>query len=229
MANTRVTTNCRLSLGQLNLGRSQVKTGGLGVTVAQVGIDVVAIQEPYLNAGVIRDFGPGVRVVSNGSPAAPPKAAVAVFRSGLTILNLAHLGDSDTVVVCVSTDFGPLYVVSMYCRFGAEFDPYLDRIREILRSLLGCRIVLCLDANAKSCAWGATQSDIRGRALEDLLLESNVHVVNQPGSPATFVSHSGSTFIDVTLATNPGEIRDWFVHVFEDETDHRLISFTWSS
>lgn len=73
MANTiAVATISRLRLGQLNLGRSQVKTGGLGVTVMQEKLDIVAIQEPYSSAGVIRDFGPGVRVVSNGCPAAPP-------------------------------------------------------------------------------------------------------------------------------------------------------------
>lgn len=56
-------------------------------------------------------------------------------------------------------------------------------------------------------------------------MEADVHVVNQPGSPATFVSHSGSTFIDVTLATHPGEIRDWGVIVTENDQDHRLITF----
>lgn len=221
-------TACGLRLGQLNLGHGRAKSAGLGVYAAQERLDIVAVQEPYTVDGKIREIGTGVRLVSNGTSADPPCAGFAVFRQGLTVLNLSHLGDSHTVVIEVTTSAGPLYMVSMYCRFSHDLEPYTERLRVIMTALQGNRIILCLDSNAKSRAWGPSTDD-RGRILEDLLLEIPVHVVNQPGSPATFVSHSGSTHIDVTLATHPRETRDWTVIATEGDSDHRLIRFFWSS
>lgn len=220
------TVSRSLRLDQFNLGRSMVKTGELGIRASQGELDLVALQEPYVPRGEMWDFGLGVEIVTNGSAVDPPRAGIVVFRPGLSTINLRHLGDSHTVEIEVTLPGGPLYIVSMYCRFLSDLRPYLDRVKKILSALQGRRIIHCLDSNAMSPAWNSPITDDRGRALEDLLVEVDLHVVNQPGSPATFVSYSGESHIDVTLATHPGEIWDWVVNVSEDDDDHRLITFT---
>lgn len=225
---TRIAHASRLCLAQLNLGRCQAKSAVLSIWAAQERIDVLALQEPYISRGEVRDLGSGVRVITNGSAAEPPAAAVVVLRPGLPVLNLTQFGDSHTVVVEVTCGQDRLYVVSMYCRFSAAIEPFLQRIRSILSALQGKRIVLCLDSNAKSPLWGSVITDDRGRALEDLLTEVGLYVANHPDSPATFVSHSGSSHIDVTLTTHPREIVDWAVCVGEDDNDHRAITLSWS-
>ncbi|MGI4816883.1 MAG: reverse transcriptase family protein [Janthinobacterium lividum] len=204
-----------------------MKSAALGLWAAQERIDVLALQEPYSTRGEVRDLGSGVTVISNGTTADPPSAAIVVLRSGLPVLNLTQFGDSHTVVVEISYGRDSLYVVSMYCRFSLALEPFLQRIRLILSALRGKRIILCLDSNAKSALWGAATTDERGRDLEDLLSEVGLYVANHPDSPATFVSHSGSSHIDVTLTTHPREIEDWAVCVGEDDYDHRAITLSW--
>lgn len=75
-------------------------------------------------------------------------------------------------------------------------------------ALQGKRVVYCLDVNTKSATWHPLIADDRERGLEELLSELDLHVTNRPGTPATFVSHSGSTFIDITFTNRLREILD---------------------
>lgn len=148
------------------------------------------------------------------------------LRSALSVLNLTHLGDFHTVVLEMSEVRDCWYIVSMYYSFSRALDPFLDRIRKISNALQGKRVVYCLDTNAKSPTWSPITND-RGKDLEDLLLKLDLHGANRPGSLATFISHSGSTFINVTFTNRPGEILDWDVTVTDDDVYHRLITFAW--
>ncbi|RZC38399.1 Exo endo phos 2 domain containing protein, partial [Asbolus verrucosus] len=72
-----------------------------------------------------------------------------------------------------------------------------------------------------------TVSDRKGPLLEELILANDLQILNVDGSPPTFESLNGKSFIDLTLApTNfVARISDWEVLSDVSSSDHRPISF----
>jgi ribonuclease HI len=89
-----------------------------------------------------------------------------------------------------------------------------------------------MDANGHSPFWGPADipSNAVGRALEDVILEQNLEVINALDAPPTFVSDGGAqSWIDVTLATRSAALAmtDWRVNQdFFSGSDHRAICFS---
>ena len=88
------------------------------------------------------------------------------------------------------------------------------------------RVLLGMDGNGHSPWWGppSTTTNPVGEMIENLILELDLEIVNNPDCPPTFLSDMGHrTWIDWTLATRSGALSllDWTVDTrFLTGSDH---------
>ncbi|WP_233530827.1 hypothetical protein, partial [Gelidibacter salicanalis] len=61
------------------------------------------------------------------------------------------------------------------------------------------KLLIMSDTNAHSSLWGSSDTNNRGKALEDLIFLNNLAVHNTGAHP-TFHNRRSSTIIDVTLS-----------------------------
>ena len=90
-------------------------------------------------------------------------------------------------------------------------------------------LIVGMDSNAHSSMWGSSDDNKRGEDLEELILEQNLHVMNQ-GTENTFSIGDKGSVIDVTLANEKAlemwDLNDWAVSKSESFSDHRYITFS---
>ena len=87
-------------------------------------------------------------------------------------------------------------------------------------------IILGMDANAHNVIWGSSDTNSRGRTLDDFLTFSNISTVNNSSIP-TFQTSSRQEVLDVTAISSRHIhiMKDWKVTQFVSQSDHNLISF----
>ncbi|RXF70876.1 hypothetical protein EKK70_17630, partial [Desulfovibrio sp. DS-1] len=109
----------------------------------------------------------------------------------------------------------------------AEYELALDSIRAAVGRLAPKTIFILGDFNAKHQSWGNAITDVRGRAVEDWALQSNLSILNQ-GSVQTCVRARGGSIIDLSFATHAAARRvvGWRVlEEVETLSDHLYIRF----
>ncbi|KAI4472524.1 hypothetical protein M0802_016736 [Mischocyttarus mexicanus] len=169
-------------------------------------IDILAIQEPYVHNNSVVGMGINTKTVTDNKNIAKTlstnkiKAAIVIFNKEIDVLKIEQL---------------------------KPIDPYLLHIEKILKILKGKKIILCMDSNAKSLTWFSKQTDARGEALEGLLSQYQLHVINKASENYTFDNTRGQENIDVTVVSCNclRLIRKWRVHSSETTSDHNLITF----
>jgi Endonuclease-reverse transcriptase len=130
-----------------------------------------------------------------------PAAAIVVLNKNYRVVTINSLTTSHAVVVALHTVDGPLYLVSMYFQYRDPVDLYLNQLREIMRHLRGKRVMVGIEANARSSMWQSDRTCGRGSGLEDFILEQGLLVINKRSPFPTFSSSSGDSNIDVSLVT----------------------------
>lgn len=108
----------------------------------------------------------------------------------------------------------------------AVFREKLQDIEDLCSSLTG-DIILAGDFNAKSCEWGMTWSDTRGREVTEMAARLDLTIMNL-GNSSTFRRRGyRETILDITMATSGAASRISKWEVLEDYTasDHQHISF----
>lgn len=213
---------------QLNMGRSAVVTGEVRSLIAEKRLDILLLQEPYVRVqGESRTFyglGHGTRVAAVRSER--PWAAVAVCNPEFQITFISQLSTAHCVCAEISMPGFSFYVVSHYFQFSDEIEVHLRHLEAVLHTLRGRKVLVSLDANARSPMWGPGRADDRGVKLEELINSLDFEVVNEPGQLPTFFSASGaSSYIDVTLSSPSMArfVRKWNVRDHWTNSDHNSI------
>ncbi len=90
-------------------------------------------------------------------------------------------------------------------------------------------LILGVDSNAHSPAWGEKESNRRGDLLHEWIVSQDLHLMNR-GSTATFIPENGSrdTIIDLTIVNRWARslVELWKVETSEPSlSDHRRITF----
>ena len=88
-------------------------------------------------------------------------------------------------------------------------------------------LLLCADTNAHSSLWGSSDTNSRGRILEDIIIQYNLQVQNE-GSHFTFFRGGARTNIDVTMTMGtilPNVISNWEVTTDVQGSDHLLLQW----
>ncbi|CAK9809270.1 Retrovirus-related Pol polyprotein from type-1 retrotransposable element R1 (Fragment) [Anthophora quadrimaculata] len=89
------------------------------------------------------------------------------------------------------------------------------------------KVVIIMDANAKSTSWYSDTRDEKGKAIEEFALANNLYILNRSDQPPTYMGPSGTSNIDLTLISeNMLDItRNWHVMVENTTSDHNMIVF----
>lgn len=192
-----------LNVIQCNCQRAYAVMCDIGSVMCEHRISVALLQEPYVKDGCVRGLPMSMDVFACDS--GPVKAAVVVNDPNLNVMCVSECTNEYGVCVWLKGDFGELYVVSVYCRFGEDIEPYLlylDTVRDTVR---GKRLLIGMDANAVSPLWFSKGSstgadrEARGRILEEWIVVNEMIVLNEPSEYFTFSGSNGESDIDVTL------------------------------
>lgn len=72
----------------------------------------------------------------------------------------------------LKSQISDVYIVSMYCLPSFGIESGISQLSKIYGSLKGAKILVGMDANARSPLWQGSVSDERGLLLEEFLAES---------------------------------------------------------
>ncbi|CAK9813075.1 Retrovirus-related Pol polyprotein from type-1 retrotransposable element R1 (Fragment) [Anthophora plagiata] len=156
------------------------------------------------------------------------KAAIIVTNPTYTIMKIGHLSDTHFTCAEVTTASNRFYLVSAYFQCSDNIQPYLDHLEYVLREVKGHKVIICVDANAKSTLWHSNSTDGRGEALEELILQNNLYIINKPSEHSTFDNARGKSNIDLTIATSTiyNQLKDWEILTDTTSSDHNMILTT---
>jgi hypothetical protein len=176
---------------QHNMQRSKTVPYEIKTQMKADGNEVLLMQEPYSFEGKIPGLGTGVAIACRGSKQDPPMAAVGVKSKTLTPLEVAGLCTTHCVCVQIGDGETEIYMVSQYLPPTESIQVGVEQLDKVLRSLRGKKIIIGLDSNAKSPLWCSRTTDERGEALEAIIAQYSLHVLNRPGQDHTFETTRG--------------------------------------
>jgi len=219
-----------LIIAQINAQRSAAVAADICTALVESNIDILCIQEPYSSDGRVRGFSSlNVRVIQPSTGV--PMVAIVINNPNIDILQLNVKDSKHVVAVQVVTENCDFYLFSAYFQFSHPVEPYLatleDCITKIKCNNISSQIVITADVNASSASWYSRTTDDRGESIEEFIAANNLVVLNQASRFTTYASPSGTSNIDVTLATPgiAGFIYDWHVSPEMTISDHNAILF----
>ena len=166
---------------QHNMQRSKTVPYEIRTQTEADGDEILLMQEPYSVDGKIPGLGTGIAITCRGSRNDPPKAAIGVKSKHLTTLEVAGLCTTHCACVQVSDGEVEIYMISQYLPPSENIEIGIKQLDRVLRSLRGKKAIIGLDSNAKSPLWCSRTTDDRGEALEAIIAQYGLHVLNQPG------------------------------------------------
>jgi len=220
-----------LIIAQVNAQRSAAVAADIRVPMVNSNIDILCIQEPYSSNGRVRGcFDLKARVIQPYE-GIPMVALIIVNNPELDILQLNMEGSSHVIAVQVVTELHEFYLVSAYFQFSHPVEPYLVTLDKCVRNIrhnnINSQIIICADVNALSTSWFSRTTDERGDRVDEFITANNLVVLNQASSFTTYASPSGTSNIDVTLATSEisRRICNWRISPDMTVSDHNAIFF----
>jgi hypothetical protein len=121
-----------------------------------------------------------------------------------------------------------LIVASAYLPYDSDKPPTNKEVRDIIQHCQSRKkqLMVGCDANAHLILLGSTGTNPRGDGLMELLVSSNLNILNR-GNESTFVVHNRKEVIDLTLRTNKiGDLVSiWHVSDEPSLSIHRYIRF----
>ncbi len=215
MAETKV---CQWNCHRSTHPWDSVKVGG-----EEVQASIWLLQEPYTFKGKVTCFRPGYKTLYK-NPTIRNRTCI-VAKAELNISILSNLSNDDfTVAILERPNKKDLILVSGY------LDILLDPVQQTLEDIMEYvedkegEVLLGLDVNAWSPAWGMEEGNDRGEKLEEFIVRRNLRILNE-GSRPTYERENSRSIIDVTLTSLQDSVDQWQVHEELIYSDHRRISF----
>jgi len=128
-------------------------------------------------------------------------AAILVLDDKVGVLRLEHLCSRHTAVAEISVPGLSFVLVNQYYQFADAPDVYLGELREVIRAAQGRPVVAVMDANAKSPIWGSQDICERGEAFENIILDCNLYLLNDPAQGPTYERPGARSFIDLSMVS----------------------------
>ncbi|KAK9295481.1 hypothetical protein QLX08_010208 [Tetragonisca angustula] len=228
-----------VKIAQLNAQNSRQAIDDIRVSMTEMGIDAIALQEPYNSNGVIRGLGLTTKIILDTKTFTSrvknrnPKSAIAVRNPEIKCLKLEHLCSTHFTCVEIVRLHTRFYLISAYMQYSDPIRDYLQQLEKILETLQGEEVIICIDANATSTSWHrlttshSGRSEQRGEELDEFIAQHRLIILNRTCNAPTFDNLHGQSNIDVTIATTAiaSKVRNWRVHPNKINSDHRLITF----
>ena len=176
--------------------------------------------------------------------------SISLSLSGFSVLTFPQSTDRPRVAILAkSTSFiswrsthrdiigircGQLNIFSIYFHPELDNDPVLREFNTQLQYSPNCHNIICADVNCESPLLRPSESN---RAffqsalqkqniqnIKDWTARHHLHVLNTD-SPPTFIRGKSSSWLDISLSSNPDICYNWQVLPHENLSDHSFISF----
>ena len=84
-----------------------------------------------------------------------------------------------------------------------------------------------IHSNSRSTTWHDSQTNKRGKILEEYIISRIIHIMNEESNQTTFQSRRGSSNIDVAIVNNQllNALQNWEISAEESCSDHNIIKF----
>ena len=111
-----------------------------------------------------------------------------------------------------------------------DHTPVLATLSRALDRLRGSSVLIGIDGNACSTAWGSAETNSKRESIEDFIAQYNLKILNCPSNPTTYCSNIGTSNIDITLASGHARqgVQNWLVEDGWTLSDHRVITFQYT-
>lgn len=215
-----------LKIGQINAQRAMAAAANLELLIRELHLDILCIQEPYTYKGIVRGY-----TSHNFSKIQPgvekPWVAAIIANNKIEVFHLAHFDTPHIMCFQVMSEIENFYIINVYCQFSLQIELFLNDLENIISKIKPNKIIITMDANAKSDLWFSEELDDRGRAVEDFLITNRLYVINENNELPTYESISGQSNIDLTLVSENmmENCKKWTVSPKCTTSDHNLITF----
>jgi hypothetical protein len=209
----------------INLQHSRVATDNIMKLIEHDNSDMIFIQEPYLHqnrmAGLIKSHR---NYISHEDKC---RAAIIITNNKIDAILIKQRSNSDSVLVELRYNNTRFFTVGTYFDIMKEIERELNKIEEILEFTKGNGLVIAVNSNSRSMAWHASQTNQRGKIMEEYILSKNVYIMNEESELSTFQNRRGSSNIDLTIVNNQllKELKKWEISEEESCSDHNIIKF----
>ena len=175
-----------LLLRQVNLNKSPKAQEHICSLMVESDNCIYLLQEPnWSKQKVFTGLPKGFKILGT-----PNSRAIIVAPKHFPVFTVQELTCKDHTL-CLYDDgdqkrfFGSIYLDILLPSVSEPLSKICDYV-----TLSGSGGILCLDSNAHSVLWGSLVSNPRGEALEELIFQHNIDVLNK-GSKPTFVNLRG--------------------------------------
>lgn len=155
-----------LKIGQINVGRSLSAMTELERIVTEENLDIICLREPYWRP----------RYKSRlGTPLCVPEedevwATCYIINRRINCILLCELSNAKLLALKIHANGLEFIPINAYFKHNEPIDIYLNQLDIILHTLPQSKILIMVDANAKSPIWFNEGTDLRGSLLEDAVM-----------------------------------------------------------
>ena len=160
---------------------------------------IICIQETHLKYNINPNIpSQYFSIFHNNSNHTTSKQGIGILVRKNINYNIINI-NSNFLVIAIEINMGIKFaLLNIYIPPNQPFSA--SDINNII-SQINIPIILVGDCNAWSDLWGSPASNNRGKALEDVILASNLAVLNN-GSPTHFSTHKTFTHVDISLCSS---------------------------
>ena len=165
-----------LKLIQVNLHHCKAASAALMLKVIKDDIDVVLVQEPWINKDRVLGLRAGDYKLLFVQDEGRIRSCI-LAKSKLNIFLLANYSDADVVAVSIEVNNQNLWLVSAYLPHDGE-SLLPDKMRSLIMDaqVRKVGVVVGCDANSHHTIWGSTDTNERGESLLDYILSTNLSI-----------------------------------------------------
>ncbi len=180
-----------LKVVQINLQHSRNATDNLRVLLAEEGLDICIIQEPWVYDSMVKGFQDApynILYINKGKP-----RTCLLAKKNIKIFLCTQFSTADLTVARVElTDDRSIIIASCYMAHDRPSPP--EEVEHLLSSTVaGDVIILGCDANARHTIWGSTMINERGESFLDFININNLTICNS-GTNQTFLFPSSVNY-----------------------------------
>jgi len=185
---------------------------------------MIFIQEPYLyQNGIARITKSHRNYISHEDKCL---AAVITTNYKIDAVLIKQLSNPYSVLLELRYNNTRFFAASMY--FDITKDRERDKIEEMLEFTKGNGLAIAIDSNSRSMAWHDSQTNQRGKIMEEYIISKNLYTMNEKSELTTFQNRTARSNIELTIVNNQllKALKNWEISEEESCSDHHIIQFS---
>jgi hypothetical protein len=139
----------------------------------------------------------GLRIFAHGGGRI--RAAIVVNNNDMDVTAITQASNEDAIVTEIRYKGSKLFSTSLYLPMDREIDRDLETMEDIIQLSRGDGLILAMDSNARSKLSFDKRTNIRGRAIEELIIARDLLIINEESDTPTFETIRGRSWIDLTI------------------------------